>query len=43
MKLRIQSTVGRITTEVRDTMDAAQFLMMLHRMGITCHSWQLER
>ena len=40
MILRVKTTTGKYEVPVRNNLEAKDFLLTLHRMGITCVKWE---
>lgn len=40
MILRVKTTTGKYEVPVRNNLEANEFLLTLHRMGITCVRWE---
>ena len=40
MILRVKTTTGKYEVPVKNKLEAKNFLLTLHRMGITCVKWE---
>lgn len=40
MILRVKTTTGKYEVSVKNKLEAKDFLLTLHRMGITCVKWE---